>query len=508
MWSSRLLMFLWPFAVGLVGLAAADAPRTGRYTIAFSERSPMSSWAMFAERMGATYNLPKDQAETHDATYDLGQEPYDVYVPKSYDGSVPYGLIAYVNSGDGGGPPGKYAEICDRHKLIWVGGTRIGNERSTWFRIRLSIDGVHNIRARYRVDPERIYGMGQSGGGRVTSLMAVPYADVFSGGAIYLIGCNPFHLPSDKAVATRIDALAKGNRFAFVTGSEDYNKPGTIDVHAAYQSLKFPQVSYLEEPGLTHATPSEGWFEKAVVFVDAPVIAAATTQLANGKELEAKKKHREAYAAYQVATQCAIAADVAAEAAPAVVRLAQMLDVEAAAELAKLSEKPQGAAVRAFVQKWPPELPTMTTARTLAERVGGEEFDKIAAKPAVAPLRAFLKTWDGYAVCDRAIAALDALAKEAWLKAEVVKPGAARWKALAKFAEDWTPTPTASLAGDTSAKEIAAKVAEAETLPTDSAKAQRLKLLYAETKGTPANAPVQAALIVVALRMQEGAAKP
>lgn len=502
----RLAVILW-FAVG--GLTGADAPRTGRYTTAFSEHSPMSTWPLFVERMGALYNLQKDQAEPSDAHYDLAQEPYDIYVPKSYDGSVPYGLIAYVNSGDGGGPPGKYADICDKHKLIWIGGTKIGNERSTWFRIRLSIDGVHNIQARYRIDGERIYGMGQSGGGRVTSLMAVPYADVFSGGAIYLIGCNPFVMPSDKTVATRIDALAKANRFAFVTGSDDYNKPGTIDVHASYLSLKFPHLVYLEQPGLDHNTPAADWFEKAVVFNDGPVIAAATASLANAKAFEAKKKHREAYAAYQVAAQCAIAEAVSSEAAPAVTRLAQVLDGEAATELAKLAEKPQGAAVRAFVQKWPAELPTTAKARDLGERVAGEEFDKIAAgKPTVSALRGFLKTWDGYAVCERTIAALDVLAKDVWAKTEATKPGPGRWKALAKFVEDWSPTPTATLAAETSAKEISAKVAEAEALATDGAKAQRLKLLYAETKGTPANAAVQTALIAVAVRLQEGAAKP
>ncbi|MBA3698417.1 MAG: hypothetical protein H0W78_06160 [Planctomycetes bacterium] len=498
-------MILWSVVGCLTG---ADAPRTGRYTTTFSERSPMSSWAMYVERMGALYNFPKDQAEPSNASYELTQEPYDIYVPKSYDGSVPYGLIAYVNSGLGGGPPGKYAEICDQHKLIWVGGTKIDNDRTPWFRIRLSIDGVHNIRARYHIDNQRIYAMGQSGGGRVASRMAVPFADVFSGGAIYLIGCNPFRAPADKAVATRIDALAKANRFAFVTGSEDYNKPGTIDVHADYRGQKFPHLIYLEQPGLDHNTPSAEWFEKAVVFNDAPVLAGATAALTQGKDLETKKKHREAYAAYQQAASCAIAGDVAMEAASAVSRLVPVLDGEAATELTKLAEKLSGAAVRTFVQKWPAELPTTTKARDLGERLAGEELDKLGAKPTVSALRGFLKTWGGYAVRERAISALDLLAKDAWPKAETVKPGAARWKALAKFVEDWSPTPTADLAAKISADEIATKVSEAEALATDGAKAQRLKLLYGETKGTPANSAVQTALIAVALRLQEAGAKP
>jgi hypothetical protein len=485
-------------------LAAGEAPRTGRYTTTFSERSPFSSWAMFVERMGATYQLGKDSAEPRDATYNLAEEPYDLYVPKSYDGTVPYGLIAYVNSGGGGGPPGKYAEICDRHKLIWIGGTKLQNERPTWFRIRLTLDGIHNVRARYRIDEDRIYGMGQSGGGRVTSLMAVPYADVFSGGAIYLIGCNPFQWPADATVRSRIEALTQERRYAFVTGSDDYNKPGTKEVHASYVGLKFPHLVYLEEPGLDHKTPSAEWFEKAVVFNDGPVVSRATAAATQAKELEAKKRHREAYAAYQRAAGCAIAGEVATQAREAITRLVPVLDGEAAAELAKLTEKPTSAAVRALVEKWPVELPTSATARALAERLGNEEFDKLAGgKPTVSVLRGFLKTWDGYSVATRAIDALDVLATEAWNKTSAVKPGAARWKALAKFVDDWTPTPTATQAAKTSADEIAARIAEAEALPTDAAKAQRLKLLYGETKGTPANAAVQTALIAVALRLQE-----
>jgi hypothetical protein len=485
---------------------ATEAIRTGRYIATFTERSPLSSWTVFIERMGTLYHLTKDTAEPRDATYDLTQEPFELYVPRSYDGSVPYGLIAYVNSGEGGGPPGTYAEICDRHKLIWVGGTRLHNQRPTWSRMRLTIDGVHNVRARYRIDSERIYGMGQSGGGRVTSLMAVPYADVFSGGAIYLIGCDPFLLPADRTVAARLDALAKTRRFAFVTGSDDYNRPGTIEVHTVYQGLRFPHLAYLEEPGLAHATPSAAWFEKAVVSNDAPVAATAMANLAQGRELEAKREHREAYASYQVATTCAIPGEALSEALAAVARLTPVIDSEASSELAKLAGKPQGAAVRAFVRTWPAELPTVARARELADRIGGEELDRLGAKPGVGALRGFLMAWEGYPVCGRALTALDLLAREAWPKTEAVKPGPGRWKALTKFIDDWAPTETARLAAKTCADEIAAKVAEAEALPSDGARAQRLKLLYAETRGTPANAAVQAALIAVALRLQE--AKP
>ncbi len=494
------LLFL--FALCIMHGYAADPVRTGKYTTTFTESSPMSRWDKFIERIGATLSLPKGSAEPENAVYKLAEEPFDIYVPKSYDGSIPYGLIAYVHAANGGGPIGDYQKICDERKLIWIGGSKIPNERQTWDRIRITLDGIYNIKKNYAIDENRIYGMGLSGGGRITSIMAVPYADVFSGGAIYLIGCNNFVLPAEKEVATTIETKAKTNRYAFVTGSEDFNKPGTVEVHDAYKKLQFPYIAYFEQPGLAHSIPSVEYFAQVMDFVDSPVIAEK--EYAAGVEFEAQQQWLEAYKAYKIASSNAFATTMREQAMAALERLRPTVETTAQAEIDKLLVRPNGNSLRAFISKWPSDIAAVSQARATAEKIATEEYEKkIEKNPRASTINTFLKTWDGYAVCEKAIAALDKLAQKEWPQTLASKPGTARWKALANFAETWKPTPTSSLAEKTMMDEIREKITEAEGLKTNGAKIQRLKLLYIETRNTPANQAVQTALIKILQSQQQ-----
>lgn len=498
--SGSCVMLSW--ALGMV--EAAETARTGHFSTSFAEASPLSAWPEFLNHAGAMWGIGKGAQES--SPYRIADESFDVYVPKSYDGSAAFGVIAFVNSGKGGGPPGGYDRVCDEQKLIWIGGANVPNERDATNRGRLTVDAVFNIGKTYRINPERIYVSGMSGGGRVASHLAVPYADVFTGGSIFLCGCNPFITPSDPATAKRVDELAKSHRFAFVTGSDDYNKPGTKDVCAQYQGMKLPYVKYFEQPGLGHALPSAMTFGEAVTFLDGPLVAKAEAQLAAGKAAEKKKQWREAWVAYKAAAESTVAESSATEAKPLLANAAVNLDQDAAKELEKILVKPQAAAVRSFVLKWPADLPSAVKARGEAERLGGEEFDKLtAAKPTSQVLRTFLKTWDGYGVSQRALESLDSFAKEAWTKVDVLKPGSARTKAMTKFIVDWSPTATAGTASETQSREVQVALTEIAGLAAPAAKASRLQALLSDVKGSSSATAVENAY--AALVKEAGAKK-
>ena len=477
-------------------LQAADPPRTGSFSTTFTETSPYSAWPAFLDHAGAMWGLNKNAVESN--PYRIADEPFDVYVPSAYDGAKSYGLIAYISPGKGGAPPDGYHSVLDTHKLIWVGGANVPNERDATNRGRLTVDAVYNIAKRYRIDPERIYVCGMSGGGRVSSHLAVPYGDVFTGGAIFLCGCNSLVMPNDPTLAKRMGELAREHRFAFMTGTNDFNKPGTQSVFKQYQNLKYPFEKYFEQEGMGHDMPNAKSYDEAVTWVDSPLGAQAAIQLTAGKAAAAKKHWREAFTALKAAADNVVVESVATEAQPLLANAATNLDAEATKDLDKLLDKPldkqQGVALRAFVGKWPVELPSSVKARSAAERLAGEELDKLATNPAVAPLRAFLKTWDGFDIAERALSVLDVLAKEAWLKIDVLKPGLPRTRAMVKFVSDWTPTATATAASDTLAHEVQAELVEIAALATPAAKANRLLALLKELKGTASAAPVEAAL--------------
>ncbi|MBA3848282.1 MAG: hypothetical protein H0X45_16755, partial [Planctomycetes bacterium] len=216
-------------SVALHGGEAVKPPaQTGSFVLTLTETSPMSAWPMLSTRFGWNAGDGPSYA------YDIAKEPFDVYVPASYDGTRPFGLIAYISPGKGGGPIGGYSAVLDRYDLIWIGNQSVENERDVPFRQALTLDGVHGILARYRIDPERIYVAGTSGGGRCASEAAPRFPDVYTGGGIYFIGCNGMDAPGGKD-SNRLRELAKTHRYAFMTGENDFNKPGTQSVFAQYK---------------------------------------------------------------------------------------------------------------------------------------------------------------------------------------------------------------------------------------------------------------------------------
>jgi predicted esterase len=472
---------------------AADPVQTGRFSITFTETHPLSAWPSFIDHSGAMFGVPKGASEGK--SYRIEEESYSVYVPKNYDGTIPYGLIAFVSASLGGGIPGEYMSVCDSQRVIWIGGAKVPNERNATERTRITVDAVHNMVKKYRIDPDRIYVAGMSGGGRVASHMAVPYADVFTG-AIFFCGCNPLVMPSDQATSKKVDELAKQHRFAFMTGSKDFNQPGTKQVYEQYLSMKYTYSKYFEQAGMGHEMPNKASFTEAMAFLDGPLIAKAVTQLAAGKAAEGKKKWREAWNAYQAVSVCAVAEEAAKEAKGLIANVGVQLDEGAAKELSTLLLKPQAAALRSFVVKWPTELPSTAKARSEAERLGGEEIDKlVAGKATTATLRTFLKTWEGYAVCQRAVDALDALAKDAWTKVDALKPGSPRTKAVAKFVVEWLPTPTAMTANESLTRDVQAELVEIAALATPAAKMSKLQALLSAVKGTSVATNVESALV-------------
>ena len=106
----------------------------------------------------------------------------------------------------------------------------------------LALDAVHNIKRTYNIDPNRIYVSGISGGGRVASMLAMHYPDVFSDG-IFVVGAEyweaievtgkpgqlwkPMSRPQSKYLAM---AKERG-RYVLLTGDNDSNRRQTWDYY-------------------------------------------------------------------------------------------------------------------------------------------------------------------------------------------------------------------------------------------------------------------------------------
>ena len=219
-------------------------------------------FAQLLERQSFTH------ADPNRGRYDLAQETFSLVVPESYRPEVPHGLIVWVSPGTFGGAtrPDLLRQLADR-RLIWVGANGAGNERQRWYRFGLALDAAHNLQKLYRIDPERIYIAGYSGGGRISSVLSVVYPEVFSGG-LFMVGCDWFRpLPIPDRPGTNwpvlypkpgkrdLDLAKSRSRYVFLTAERDFNRIQTREVFHAFEREGFAHTTYIEVPGIGHYGP-------------------------------------------------------------------------------------------------------------------------------------------------------------------------------------------------------------------------------------------------------------
>jgi predicted esterase len=281
----------------------ATQPQVGRFQVQFTERSPHSEIGTQHRR----HHIATDDKQR----YELRDESYEVFVPESYDGERPFGLLVWVSPMPSGRLPQMWEKVIEQQNLIWIGANNSGNDRGVGVRFGLALDAVHNVTRRYAIDEGRIYVAGFSGGGKVSSMLAVIYPDVFRG-AIPMGGANFYRnipIPDKKSMmwpanfapppTKMLERARKDARIVLLIGTEDFNyQPVKITYEAGYTADKFEHVTLLEVPGLDHSLADETWLQKALRALDEPLIERAKDELAQAAELEKLGKLADAYKLY------------------------------------------------------------------------------------------------------------------------------------------------------------------------------------------------------------------
>ena len=246
------------------------AGRTGSYRVRFLEKSPHSSLEVLLQRL----NLDRADVEAADhsgGAYALEDESFRVYVPPSYSPDAGFGLLVWISPTPFGGfVAPEMRQALDRNRLIWVGADNAGNGRARWYRYLLALDAAHNIEKLYSVDDDQVFVGGYSGGGRVTSGLAMLYSEVFQGG-FSMFGCDyPERLSvPDKPGAhwppgfpappkPELRQVKSRSRFVLLTGELDFNRAQTRKTYLKMLDDDFEHVLYLQVPGASHYDHPDG----------------------------------------------------------------------------------------------------------------------------------------------------------------------------------------------------------------------------------------------------------
>jgi len=189
---------------------AADPP-TGFQAEVRVKRPTRLDWEFVAAGFGKeTLKLRGD--------FDSLKQRYQLYVPRAYDAARAWPLVVFISPGDA--PMGwrDWQKVCEESGTLFCSPYAAGNNCPPGQRVRIVLDMLDQVRRDYRIDPERTYLTGFSGGGRMACTIAFSLPEFF-GGVIPVCGTNPLH---------RLDYLRHRVQdhlpVAFVTGETDFNR--------------------------------------------------------------------------------------------------------------------------------------------------------------------------------------------------------------------------------------------------------------------------------------------
>jgi hypothetical protein len=140
------------------------AVEQGKLDLRFSASAPYSSRAAVSRHFGYTSAMPD---------YNVTNELFQAIVPasQSTNTNTPWGLLVWISPSDEPRIPSDWDAELEKRQLILVGAYRSGNGRQPVDRFRLALDATYNICRRYKVNRDRIYVGGFSGGGRIASML-------------------------------------------------------------------------------------------------------------------------------------------------------------------------------------------------------------------------------------------------------------------------------------------------------------------------------------------------
>lgn len=211
-------------------------------------------------------------------------EQFFVHVPEEYRSETAYGLIVFVDAdSDSRGLPNGWRTILDTRKLLYIAPQRAGNDQYIPRRLGLAVLGALEMMKHYRIDPNRVYVAGYSGGARMAGLLGFFQGDLFRG-TIQNCGADFYKPVRIVAASSTVDtagnpyglfqasaeeiASARQVRFALITGSLDFRHGNILDLYNGGFAEEGFKAKLFDVPGMEHDVADERTLSAVLDFVE------------------------------------------------------------------------------------------------------------------------------------------------------------------------------------------------------------------------------------------------
>ena len=213
--------------------STADSTGTTTTTTTSTEESPTLE-ALVAEVQGDFQQLTWTDPETGTSM------SYNLYLPEDYDESQTYPLVTYIADSSQVGAD-TTTPLSQYGALIWASGTEQAEQQSivlvpaypevilddhsgytTTEYVDMTARLIESVTSEYSVDPDRVYGTGQSLGCMTIMILAAQYPDLFAA-ELFVSG---------QWDVSTLGNLAAENFFYIAAGGDDSASGGQTDVQA------------------------------------------------------------------------------------------------------------------------------------------------------------------------------------------------------------------------------------------------------------------------------------
>lgn len=250
------LAILAPFA-SAAPKEKRDKPLSGYYKRIVVQQEGRIDWTRTAN--GPSMAVPP--AEWTDGYTSIGQE-YELYAPPFLKPNDEHPVILFVSASAGSQAWPLFEPVCKRLGCVLIAPLRAGNDSRPEHRLRIVLDCFDDLRRRVRVDPNRTYVAGFSGGGKAACQLAYTFPEHF-GGLMPICGALPMR--SDTWLRQRfIDRVS----VAFITGEKDFNREPTEKGHYPAAQDAGVRSNLTVVKGMAHELPRPETFIAAIEFLE------------------------------------------------------------------------------------------------------------------------------------------------------------------------------------------------------------------------------------------------
>ncbi|MBN9420495.1 MAG: hypothetical protein J0I12_33935 [Candidatus Eremiobacteraeota bacterium] len=213
------------------------------------------------------------------------KEKFFVYRPSTYTNSETWGLIVYISPGDNcQGVPAGWDGVLKANKLLFIAPQGAGNGCEMRRRLGLGVMAALEMTQTHKIDPERIYAAGLSGGARTAGQLGFHQSDLFRGtiqncGADFykpvpVVKANNFTDSNGnrnygvfKAGTREIDIARRNGKFVFITGPGDFRYGNINDIYEGGYKPDGFTCKLIDVPGMGHEDCKPSALQQALDFL-------------------------------------------------------------------------------------------------------------------------------------------------------------------------------------------------------------------------------------------------